>query len=351
MNVENYKRLLLERIPTAKISSGGKEINCRCMYCGDSKKSARSRHFYISLPTNDTTPSLYYCQLCHNSGVMTYQKLIEWDIFDDTVAIDLIQHNNNCSKYGNNIKYYHNHKYIIAYNTTTDNETTRIKLDYMNQRLGCQFTYEELRRLKIVLNLNDLLHDNYITHLTRNPQVVDQLDKNFLGFISIDNAFLNMRRLCDEGLVYSSIDKRYINYKLYDKFDTSERFYTIPTQVNLLSTDRVQIHVAEGPFDILSIYKNVRHEEPGIYTSIGGSNYKGIAMYFLEKYKIPYCDFHYYPDNDEYGSMRKMKAIAKYLKPMNIKIYIHRNQSPGQKDFGVSPDLIDESISLIDPYT
>lgn len=346
MNVEAFKNVLL-RIPTAKLVSGGSTINCRCMYCGDSRKHSSSKHFYISVPPDDVTPSLYYCHLCHNSGVVTYKKLIEWDIFDESVAIDLVNHNKKCDSNSGNKKYFQKIIYMLQNITTTDNAISRYKLKYINDRLGCNFDYGELRKLKIVLNLNDLLKDNYITSYSRSPQIVDQLDKNFLGFLSIDNAFLNMRRLCDKGLVYESIDSRYINYKIKDKFDTSERFYTIPTTVDLNKPERVKIHVAEGPFDILSVYKNLRHEEPGIYTSIGGSNYKGIAMYFLETYKLPYSEFHYYPDNDKYGSNKYMVKIAEYLKPLSIPMYVHRNTCPGQKDFGVSPEFIREYVEQL----
>ena len=343
MNVEAYKNLLLGKIPSAKLVSGGREINCRCMFCPDSR-NPRSGHFYISLPQDDHTPSLYNCFKCHASGVVTYDKLIEWDIYDEEVAIDLINHNKNCSYLGYNKKYYNTNFYYIRHTVTTDSELSRLKLKYINDRLGCQFTYEELQRLKIVLNLSDLLNENNITNLTREPFIVEQLDKNFIGFISIDNAFLNMRRLCDEGVVYKSIDKRYINYKIIDKFDTSERFYTIPTTVDLSMNTRVKIHIAEGPFDILSIYKNVRHEEPGIYTSVGGSNIKGNILYFLQKYELPYSEIHIYPDNDQYGSTKRMQYIAQWLKPMRIPMYIHRNTAPNQKDFGVSNQFIQESI-------
>jgi hypothetical protein len=118
-----------------------------------------------------------------------------------------------------------------------------------------------------------------------------------------------MRRTCDEGIVYKGIDKRYINYKIFDKFDTSERFYTIPTRVNLNNPYRTKIHIAEGPFDILSIYENLRHREEGIYTSIAGSNYKGLAMYFLERYKLPFTEIHFYPDNDNIASTSKINEI------------------------------------------
>jgi hypothetical protein len=123
-----------------------------------------------------------------------------------------------------------------------------------------------------------------------------------------------------------------------------QRFYTVPTSIDLLSTERIKIHVAEGPFDILSIYQNIRKGEPGIYSSIGGSNYQGTVFYFLKTYKLPYVEIHLYPDNDKYGSNYKMKSISDLFNSLGIPVYIHRNIYPDQKDFGVSPNLIQESI-------
>ena len=346
MNIEAYKEYLLSSIPSAKLASGGKVINCRCFECPDSR-DPRSKHFYISIPQSEDEPSLYYCHKCHCSGVVTHNKLIEWDIYDANLATELVNHNKKCSIKSKNDKYFNRTVYNITNNITRNDEISIIKKKYIEDRLGCKFTYKELRDLKIVLNLYDIISDNHITQITRDQNIVDQLDYNFLGFVSIDNAFLNMRRLCDDGKVYKSIDKRYINYKLFDKFDTSERFYTIPTEIDLSIPERVKIHIAEGPFDILSIYKNLRNKERGIYTSIAGSNYAGIAMYFLIQFKLPYVEFHYYPDNDKYGSNNVMNKVMKILRPTGSPIYIHRNQSYGEKDFGVSPDRIKESIERI----
>ena len=346
MNFDQYRDYLLRSIPTAKPASGGRVVNCRCFYCPDSR-DPRSKHFYISIPQNDEEFSFYYCHKCQSSGIVTYKKLIEWGIYQEQIAMELEKHNSNCSRYSRNRKYFDRTIYNIRNTYISNTDTSKIKLQMINQRLGCTFTYDELKELKIVLNLNDLLQANHIHKLTRDPNIVSQLDANFIGFISIDNAFLNMRRLCSEGKVYKSIDKRYINYKIYDKFDSSERFYTIPTRLDLSNPQRVKIHVAEGPFDILSIYKNLRKKEPGIYTSIAGSNYLGIAIYFLMTFQLPYVEFHYYPDNDQYGSNQNMMRVANFLKPMNIPFYIHRNLYPGEKDFGVSPDHIQESIQQV----
>lgn len=346
MDIEKYKEFLLSHIPTAKPASGGTFINCRCFNCPDSM-DPRSKHFYIAIPQAEDEPSWYYCHKCHCTGLVTHKTLIEWGIYDEAVATSLVFHNKNCSTKVKNNKYYNRTVYHISNNITTDSINSQIKLKYINDRLGYNFSYEELRRLKIVLNLNDLITENRINKLTRDPNIVSQLNENFIGFISIDNAFLNMRKLCGDGLVYSSIDKRYINYKIFDKFDTSERFYTIPTEIDLSIPERLKIHIAEGPFDILSIYKNLRHEERGIYTSVAGSNYPGLALYFLQMFKLPYVEFHFYPDNDKYGSNDVMRRVADILKPIQAPIYIHRNLYKNEKDFGVSPSNINESVYKI----
>ena len=346
MDIKKYKEFLLSAIPTAKLASGGTFINCRCFNCPDSS-NPKSKHFYIAIPQAEDEPSWYYCHKCHCSGLVTHKTLVEWGIYDENIAINLTDHNKKCSTKSKNSKYYDRSVYNLFNSKTIDNNISRIKLNYINNRLGYNFTYEELRKLKIVLNLNDILRQNNITKLTRDINIVNQLDINFLGFISIDNAFLNMRKLCDDGKVYQSIDKRYINYKIFDKFDTSERFYTIPTEIDLNIPERLKIHIAEGPFDILSIYKNLRHEERGIYTSVAGSNYSGLALYFLQMFKLPYVEFHFYPDNDKYGSNDAMNRVANILRPIQAPIYIHRNLYPGEKDFGVSLSNIKESIYMI----
>jgi hypothetical protein len=346
MDIKKYKEFLLSAIPTAKLASGGTFINCRCFNCPDSS-NPKSKHFYIAIPQAEDEPSWYYCHKCHCSGLVTHKTLIEWGIYDENIAINLTDHNKKCSTKSKNSKYYDRSVYNLFNSKTIDNNISRIKLNYINNRLGYNFTYEELRKLKIVLNLNDILRQNNITKLTRDINIVNQLDINFLGFISIDNAFLNMRKLCDDGKVYQSIDKRYINYKIFDKFDTSERFYTIPTEIDLNIPERLKIHIAEGPFDILSIYKNLRHEERGIYTSVAGSNYSGLALHFLQMFKLPYVEFHFYPDNDKYGSNDAMNRVANILRPIQAPIYIHRNLYPGEKDFGVSLSNIKESIYMI----
>ena len=48
MNIEEqgiFREFLVSRLPNGKNASGGKEVNCRCMYHDD-----HSRHMYIKIP-------------------------------------------------------------------------------------------------------------------------------------------------------------------------------------------------------------------------------------------------------------------------------------------------------------
>lgn len=338
LDAEDYRQFLLSRIPGSKKASGGKEVVCKCFYCSET-----SGHMYISIPNGDK-PSQFYCQKCRSRGWVTHKKLLEWGIYDDKMAIELINHNKMSSK--SSKKFDSREVYTIFNDYIKPDDLSGAKLRYINNRLGLELTYQDLIQNKIVLNINDVISRNGLK-LTRNFNIVNDLDQSFIGFISLDNAFCNMRRLVQPGRVYPSVDKRYVNYALYDKIDNTERFYTVPKNIDLSQQRRIQLHIAEGPFDILSIYYNLRGQSDDIYTCISGNNYKGIIRHFITLMRLPYIEIHLYPDNDKFGSNAVMKDIAEYLKPMQIPMFVHRNVKPGQKDFGTSLSNIEERVSKI----
>lgn len=346
MNWNNYAEFLLSSIPGAKLVSGGTTVNCRCRECPDSRNPS-SAHFYISIPKNEDEPSLYYCHKCGCSGIVTHNTLINWGIYDKQIALELGEYNNKISKNPKSKKYFNHQTYLLSHSYTTMDDKSEEKRQYIVDRLGYNLSYHDLNQLKICLNLKDLLNENKIFKLSRNENIVNELDREFVGFISIDNAFINLRRTCPEGIVYKEIDKRYVNYKLFDKFSTEQRFYTIPTVVNLNRPTRTKLHIAEGPFDILSIYLNCRNKEEGIYTSVTGNNYLNIIMYFLITYQLPFIELHLYPDNDKFGDINRLKYMIDKIPDKTIPVFIHKNTYPGEKDFGVPLNKINESIGQL----
>lgn len=337
-----YRDFLLKNIPSAKVASGGSVINCRCFECSDSR-NPKSAHMYISIPTDDNKPSLYYCHKCNCSGIVNHNTLIKWGLYDQEIALGLNQYLTELKIKNPDNKYIKPSIYQISHSYITMNDESERKRQYLCSRLGYDLSFDDLINLKISLNLIDLLEENNVHRLTRDRRIVDELDKYFIGFISVDNAFLNMRRTVDEGIVNSSIDKRYINYKIFDKDITSERFYTIPTKIDLCGNQRIKLHIAEGPFDILSVYLNLRNKESGIYTAVAGNNYFNIIMYFLINMQLPYIELHFYTDNDQFGGINRVNKIMNMIPDKSIPVYIHKNLYEGEKDFGVPKNRIQES--------
>ena len=336
---EIYMKYLIDNLPNAKKAAGGSEVQCRCLYHND-----HSQHMYLNIPENGSA-AFFYCHNCGVRGLVTPSKLSEWNIYDDLIASLLLE---NAKEVKVTDKYTNKTSYILTNHIINDDDCSRVKLAYINKRLGTQLTFDDCTQLKICLNLKDLLYANRITNLTRAENIVNELDQYFVGFISADNAFVNLRRIIKEGVVYKSIDKRYVNYNIFNKYDTAERYYTVPTMVNAVSPSRIKLHIAEGPFDILSIYLNVRQREPGIYTSMAGNNYFGMIKHFILSLKLFNIEIHIYPDKptkkDTSGSDENMQNIANICVPLNIPVYIHRNLYEGEKDFGVKPERIQEQI-------
>ena len=337
INIEQYKQFLLSHMTRAKLVSGGKEIVCKCMYCDD-----RHEHMYISIPQNPNEPSFYNCFRCPAKGIVTSNTLNDWNCYDDTMALALLNHNKNIKIIPKGLK---RNVMNLNYSFCNNSNKSLQKLAYINNRLGTNLSLADTVKLKICLNLYDILNQNRQLSYTRNARDLQILNDYFLGFISLDNYFINFRRIVDEGIVPNKyLDSRYINYVLAENPDNTERFYTIPATVDFTNPHRIPIHIAEGPFDCLSIYLNVRHQASGIYTSISGNNYASLIRHFVLALELNYSEIHIYPDNDKSGNDYKMKEVSDLCKPLRIPVYIHRNMKEGEKDFGVSPDRIIEGV-------
>lgn len=343
--IENYSQFLQTHIkPWARPASGGRVVNCRCFYCQDSKTLSHG-HFYISIPQTNKEPSLFYCQKCKAKGIVTSNKLLDWGIFDSDMAIAITKYNGKVLSLPENMKYSDSIIYRITNDYITDDKLSMYKLNYINNRLGTNLSYQDCIDLKIVLNISDLFKRNKLQY-TRDERIITQLDNGFLGFLSHDNAFINMRNLDLIKDIHNSIDKRYVNYNIMGKYDNTCRFYSVPTMVDLCDPRAVQLHIAEGSFDILSIYLNLRKSlDRNIFSAVGGSGYRGLIRYFMNTLRTPNLEIHIYPDNDVNRS--KIIDIYEYLLPFKFPFYIHRNVYVGEKDFGVPISRITETIEKV----
>lgn len=336
--------------PFANPVAGRTEINCRCFYCSDSSNPIKG-HFYIKVPIQENDIPYYYCQKCHAQGVVTQSKLMEWGIYDGSFGVELQSYINKSMKDAKNSKFLSSFVQIFNVRNTSirDDKLSLYKLAYINKRLGTNLTLKDCIDNKIVLNLGDLLSENRVKELTRDPKIVEALDTAFVGFLSYDNAFVTLRNLELENFdLYHSINKRYINYNIFGKFDNTLRFYIPPVNIDLLNPEPIDIRLAEGAFDILSIkYNMIKNNGRNIYASVGGSNYKSCLYTLLSVIKFPNLRTHFYMDTDQLNKDRYIQDLANILRAYNVPMYIHSNSFPGKKDFGVPIECIRESIRQI----
>lgn len=335
---------LLLTLPLAGYAQGGRWITCRCRYCNDSL-NAYHKHFGIHIPQNDKELFYFNCFKCHTSKRLEPADLIAWGFNDIDMLGELSRWNSRVLALPEN-RMFKNQIFKVKNTNVTGGKVTEAKLKYINTRLGINMTLPEAIENKIVFNLRDLLDQNHIHALSRNPNIVDNLNRGFVGFLTQDRAFVNMRRLVKEEYLPECLHKRYVNYNIFNKYDNTQRYYTIPSTIDDLCP-KIRLIIAEGPFDILSIYYNIFNKDKDniIYTSITGSGYLQILEFFIIKSKLINLEVHIFKDKDI--SLQLMKDIKELLKIFNIPLIVHENGYQGQKDYGVSKDKIIDNIVYI----
>lgn len=331
--------------PNIKTASGGTELVCRCPFCGDSKDPNHA-HLYISVPNSEEDLSFYHCKKCPSHGVVDIDFLRKIGCEDINLLVEIDRHNSEVFK----LPKYKSIKQIDVYplniNYIREDSLNKAKLEYINNRIGSNFSITDLASLKIFLNLYDIININRLD-LTRHKMVCDDLDKWFMGFISYDNSFAGMRKLTNREL-YKTVNKRYINYALVDKINDSKNFYVIPTVIDVLNINPVKIHLAEGQFDILSIFYNLNNcnKNQNIYIACGGKSYVQALEFILLETGIINYEVHYYPDKDVTDE-EFFRSTQRRIQLLPSNIIIHRNMYSGEKDFGVPMNKINDNIKVI----
>lgn len=343
---ENLTHFLLNNIP-GKVVSGDKEFVCRCPFCGDSK-NLKSAHFYINLPNSDEIPVMYHCKKCNTSGVLNRNILRDLgvEVIDGDILSDLIKRQKKLS--GNFIRGSNKNRSIYKFNIIYDRisygKNTNYKLKYINNRLGTNLSYQECIDSKIVLNLFDLYDNpkNYLRDFTRDSRIVQELNDSFIGFLGYSNGVLNMRNIKDKDKYTKYLNKRYVNYNLFpsDNLEGTSKYYIIPNTIDTLNPNPVKIRIAEGPFDVLSIFYNLNNgnKDNTIYASIEGKSYVNLIKFLLADLRIINAEIHIYFDNDV--SDKEIREILNQLQFLNMNIYFHWNRFENEKDYGVPKNRI-----------
>lgn len=340
---------LLKQLPDAKLASGRTEITLRCRYCGDSQRHLSDRHMYVKLP-DFQTPMFYNCYRanCKAKGIVTYDKLMQWGVqLTDEDISNIIEYNKKMLKMDNNNIfrdkeiYLLNNRYIDINKTEFYNE----KINYINNRIGSNFTHEQLKRLKISLDIVETIYENNLG-LNAELYKLKRISEDYIGFITQDNVYAVCRNIHYDKNINKPMNFRYYKYKFHNVLnDTRKSFYIIPTSINVYNT--VKIFLTEGTFDILSVWYNITKNkiDNAIYCAVLGGGYESAVKYFISTLKIVNIEFHFYIDNDM--DINILNKLFNKLLPYQYNIFIHRNLFKEEKDFGVPANRIIDNCQQI----
>lgn len=297
------------------------QYRIRCPICGDSQKNLRDAHCYIKCGYDPTEPILFNCFKCNSSGRVTSSFLEKLGI--DTMKLGKVVDKLDKFHY-NRIPTLKNSDVNILTGVPVMNS---LQVDYIEWRLGKGFTYEDYDRFKIVWDMDSVIQ--YIT----SDKVRNSLPTNStsISFISDDKSMM-LSRLCSKS---KSDESEWRKISIYPSQNRS--FYTIKSTFDLFTHDMITINIAEGVFDVMSIYKNFNGGDNSAYIATLGSDYTSGVDYAIAKGLIgTNVNVNIYIDSDI--DVKYVKSQLKRYRWIFNKISIFKNIL--YKDIGVPIDRI-----------
>lgn len=331
--------------PEAKEDGAGLNTSINCPLCAREGNPDHNRHMSIHLGSDDK-PLLYNCwRNSSHRGLLTSSTLemLARDSINkpDPVILEAIDDYNKKVSKTSKYKLADDSKYHINITQVPPTELNEVKRLYICKRIGIDLSIDELVRNKIIFSIRELLQRNHIQKFTRAPQILDLLDSYFVGFMTNNNSSIILRSIVHGKMeLPESLSKRYVKYSIIQGAPSG--YYIIPTKSNIYG--HVDVHLAEGAFDILSVFYNLRNANRlnNVYGAIGGNSYAAMLEYFLCNIGLIDVTFHIYIDNDIQSHV--IPELKNLLQPLMIESYIHLNAKKEEKDFGVPKDRIQECI-------
>ena len=270
-------------------------IYVRCPLCGDSIKHLDKPHCSIWIKPGQ--PLIYHCWICEESGVVNHNFLKDLGINDAGMYSKVGRYNksNTSSSSSKQYKFINPSRAAELKIPAIGDESYEIeKVNYLKNRMGIDYTKESLEYLRCITSLKKFLALNEIKVHPIWAKSVYYIERDYVGFLTSSRTTIIFRNIRENPKM------RYIKYPIFQGIDLGESFYTIPTAVEPLAKE-IDLHIAEGVMDIHGVFFHVcnANMENSIYVAVGGSGYKRVLRYFLNKGFLTNLNVHIYSDADK----------------------------------------------------
>ena len=337
---EKFIEALMSRDSSYTKQKSSVQYVTRCPFCGDSH-NVNTGHFYLKIDLEDNSPIVYNCFRCPASGSVNNDVLNQLGIFDSDLQNQNKSFNKNTDKFDR--KRINGGVTITNFDFKLPHPKLGPKTDYICNRLGRNFTIEELTDMKVVTSLRDFLKYNNINTLSCPDKYAYIFEKDFIGFLTYGNSHILFRDITGK------YDKPWIKYPITEKSKENKIFYSIPSDIDIFTDEIITINLTEGVFDILSIYGNLGYNKPNtINIAVTGKYYESIIYYLMDIGLIGYnVIINIFSDNDKDFNKKNrgddtteefFKEKFKYIKYLFKSVNIYYNML--YKDCGTSIENI-----------
>lgn len=334
-------KLVFEALMRTELAKKINDYNVvvKCPICGEGHKRHNHGHCYIGL-INNGPPVVYHCFIGECSGIVTPEFLHSMEIYDnelDNILNIFNKSYDKISKESRKIYMIQKKKDNLIIPDIEERNSNILKLNYLRKRMKIGFSFENCKDLRMVFSLYDFLDANNIKpNLNRyKRKILDIVNNDYLGFLAANNSHIVFRNIRDNK------NLRYLKYEIFDEPSLGNIIYNIPgTRCDIFSDD-VNLHVAEGTFDILGVYNSICHGNKinNIYSACCGSGYLNTIRYFIKLGFIGNLNVNIYSDKDKDPTFYKKTYLN--IKPWVKSINIYYNEL--SKDYGVPKDEIEIS--------
>lgn len=323
------------------VSVNKKQHYTRCPYCGDSKNLSHA-HMSIKIDVDTDYPIVFRCLKCDMKGLVTEDVIAELNLSADSEFLKNLKAYTKKSMKLANLTNLEMEKYSVP--TYIESTLNNSKLDYINKRLGTDISYQEAHDMKILLNLFDFMTLNEIETIDGlSFNSMKFLNKYYIGFLSTNNNCIIFRDITNTQKY------RYFKCIINQKNVNPDTFYSMPNVLPLMYTNDINVHMAEGIFDILSIQQNlIKSKENNLFYATCGFGGITLIKYLIHHGINTGINFHIYSDNDKTDTDHKKYLFTRagYTEWLDH-IYIHRNKFSNEKDYGVPlSNICDRKIQI-----
>lgn len=347
MKMREVKQLIIQKLQQLDVyypADDGLEHNIRCPFCGDSIKSPTHAHLWIHIDPDTQEGMPWYCFRCGAKGTVNDDFLDEIGVMLSSDELDeLKSFNKKAMKLAARRGLTEAEKFTVP--LSESRSTTLAKLNYLNERLGVGFDLEAARKNKIVLSLLDFMAANELRVI---PALEDwkyrQLEQHFIGFLSSNNNVITFRNIDP----HTESKMRYYKVVINPLSTNEASFYSIPARLSILDPAPIDVHITEGTFDILAVKYHLHPtDDHALFYAACGFRYTGIVRHLVSCGICSNLTLHIYADKDKSDSEHRELIRTSPIMAFADHIYLHRNRTRGEKDYGVPGYLITDKVRKI----